>query len=324
MIQGEQLQLLVEATKDRIVGVPGITSNGLVPLQEPGVEAIILRDIHRTVATVENITKLALFPRRKTDLPKTSREAYEEKYKYVPMQVFNSYETLSYPTWDQLTPQQQEVYAGDKTLYIDGSLDWDLMTRQQKAYLNSKILHVPNKVGDAEKIDGKGRSYIKLYNREVIKINSVTLASPVKTSGTSLWGRVYTEDSIIPYKREGAFQLVPQMAAIGMLRDGSAYMATGAMGYGMAAPKIPQLIKVDYTYGLEEIPLDLQDAIGMLAAIKVFENVNLLTTQGILSFAVQGFSANFSKGMYFDVMERYKDRAEKIINAYQFVNMTGW
>jgi len=324
MIQGEQLQLLVEAVKDRIVGVPGITSNGLIPLEEPGIEAIILRDIQRTVAHVENVTKLSLYPKRKTDLPKTPQEAYEDKQKYIPMQVFSSYAAASFPRWTDLTSAQKESYFNDSSLYVDGTLDWDLMTRDQKKFLTSNIKFVPNKSGNAEKIDGKGRSYIKLYNREIIKVHSVTLASPIKTSGVSLWGRTYTEEAIITFRREGGIQLVPQMAAIGMLRDGSAYTATGAMGYGMAAPKIPQLIKVDYTYGLQEIPLDLQDAIAMLTAIKVFENVNLMTTQGILGFAVQGFSAQFGKGMYEEVMGRYEKRAGDILSNYRFVGMTGW
>lgn len=324
MLQGEQLQLIVEATKDRIVGVPGISSSSLIPLQEPGVEAIILRDIHRTIATIENTTKLALYPKRKTELPQSAREAYEDKEKYLSLGAFSSSEIANFPRWQDLTEEQQDVYFNDPTLYSSGTLDWDRMTRKQREFLNSHIAYVPNKSGDIEKIDGKGRAYIKLYNREIIKVHTVTVQSPVKSNGAFMWGRTYTEESLIIHRREGGIQLVPQLASLAMLNGGGAYLATGAMGYGITTPKIPQLIKVDYTYGLKEIPLDLQDAAAMLTAIKVFENVNLLTTQGILGFSVQGFSANFAKGMYSDVMERYEARAQAILDRYQYTGLTGW
>lgn len=324
-MQGEQLQLLVEATKDKIVGVPGITSNGLIPLEEPGIEAIIFRDIQRSVVEIENITKLSLSPKRKTDLPKTAKEAYENKGKFLSLGCFPDSMSLNYPRWEDLTVKQREVYADSPTLYRDGTLDWDRMTRQQKEYLSLRISHVPNKSGDAEKFDGKGRKYIKLYNRNIIEIHRVVYQIMNPNNGSiPITSRAFTKSEVITYAREGGIQLMPAMGVANMIYSGGATIAGSATSFGMGVPSLPQVLKVDYTYGLEEIPLDLQNAVAMSAAIKVFETVNLMTTQGLTGFAVQGFNANFGAGQYKEVMDRYQLRVDKILENYRFLNLTGY
>ena len=325
MIQGEQLQLLVEATKDRIVGIPGIHSQGLVPLNEPGIEAIIYRDINRTVAEIENLIKLSLSPKRKTDLPKTPREAYENKSKYSLLGCFPDANTVNYPRWSDLDDKQKSYYAGDPNLYVEGTLDWDLLRREQRIYLTQRISFVPNKSGDAERYDGKGRTYIKLYQRQLIKVERASIEVPNPGNPSfPLLSRAYTPSEIIMFKREGGIQLMPSFGTASMLAGGGAYLAKSAVSYGLGIPSLPQILKVDYTYGLEEIPLDLQEAVALKTAIKTFESINLMTTQGMLSFAVQGFNAAFGEGMYVKTMERYDARAAKILESYRMLNITGW
>jgi hypothetical protein len=95
-------------------------------------------------------------------------------------------------------------------------------------------------------------------------------------------------------------------------------------GYGLIVPNMPQIITVDYSFGLEEIPPDLQDAVAMLSAVKVFELVNVAFTKGMMSYSVGGFSASFSKGLYSSVIERYERSADDLLAPYFQVVMTGY
>lgn len=327
-MEGKQFQLLIENIKDRIMGVPGISAEGLLPLEEPGMEMVIVRDAQRTIAEVEKKLKLAVTPKRKTDLARTAREVYESKTKYRKMGAILDDVALHYPRWSDLTAEQKSNYIIDVTLpdnhvYMDGTIPWDLLTKAQKMYFSMRVVIAPNKSGEVEKLDGKSRSYIKLRNREIIKIHTIALeVRDPNFSGTPFLSRTYNEWEYYLYKREGGVQLIPAQAQLGMAAGGSASVAT--TGYGLSVPSYPQVIKVDYTYGFEELPLDLSNAISMLTAIKVFESVNILQTKGLMGYSVQGFSANFGKGLYTDTMERYADAAESIMTSYRFLNMTGW
>ena len=93
----------------------------------------------------------------------------------------------------------------------------------------------------------------------------------------------------------------------------------------MQVPSLPQIVAVDYTFGLEEIPPSLQDAVALYAAIRVFELVNIAFTKGLMNYSVQGFSASFNQGMYYNVMERYKEEAELLMQPYfAGLNLVAW
>lgn len=324
MLQGEQLQLLVENVQDRMSGAP-VANKSLLPMTEPGIEGIIIRDLHRIVSRVEHKVKLHLSPKRKTNLPKTPREVYERKDKYYPMGCIPKQELMIYPIWDELTAEQKLRYDNDSSLYTPGTIPWDLMTNKQKKFFSSRVVFVPNKIGNAELLDGKGRSYLKLYERNIIDVHSVSVF--IKKPGINMQApmlyRTFTSESINVYPQEGAIQLMPLLAMGGMLMSNQA--GGSSTSFGVVLPKYPQVLHVDYTFGLQEIPPDLQDAIALLTAAKSFESVNLAYTQGLTGYSVQGFSAQFGKGMYADVIERYKAEAEEIINGhYTQVVMTGW
>lgn len=321
MLEGKQLQLLIENVRDRIVGVPGLTPDALIPMETPGVESIIQRDIQRVVATIENNAKISLYPKRRTKLPKTPREAYENKYKYEKLQCFTSYDALVYPRWEDLTPEQQTKYLIDPldstlgNVYKDGTLSWDLMNRAQKQYLTNRIIFASNKVGDEEKLDGKLRSHFKLKNRDIVAIHKISLEIRNAPAGSTspFLSRTYGENEYFLYEKTGEIILAPSYTQLGMV------YGTGInyTSYGISAPPLPQVIHIDYSYGYQEIPLDLMDAAAMLTAIKVFENVNMLFAQGLMSYSVQGFSASFGKGLYTDVMERYTIQANAVIDRYK-------
>lgn len=323
MLQGEQLQLLVENVYDRINGAP-IANKDLIPSTEPGIESIIIRDIHRTVRKVENKIKLALYPKRKTDLPGTPREVYENKEKYTSLGCIPRADTSFFPMWSDLTDEQKSIYNDNPVLYKPGTLPWDLMSNKQKQYFSQRVTYIPEKVDDCEVLDGKGRAYIKLHERNIIKVHSVSLY--IKKPGTSMLmpmlARTFTEDSIQVFKSEGGIQLMPLLATNGMLMMGAGGYSTS---FGVNVPRFPQMIHVDYTYGLKEIPEDLREAISLLTAAKAFESINIAYTQGLTGYSVNGFAAQFGKGAYNDVMERYKEEAESILNShYTQVNLTGW
>jgi len=320
MLKGKQLQLLIQNIKDRIVSIPGVDNNGLIPLDNPGIEAIIARDAQRAVQEVESRLKLALYPKRKTDLPKTPQEVYEDKGTYA--SCFKDPRAVHFPQWQHLTEEQQGIY-GAGFPYVDGTLPWDMFTNAQKQYFATQVLYVPNKVGDAEKLDGKGRNYIKLNERYIIKIHSLGLKIKNPTNNTFFLSRSYSDGELIVYRQAGAVQIIPAMAAAQMGAGGGAYLTTSSTRFGMTIPRIPQIIAVDYTFGFEEIPSDLMDAIAMTAAIKIFETINISFTKGLLSYSVQGFSAQFGKGMYTETMQRYEDRADRIFAQYTAMSITG-
>lgn len=177
---GENYQLIVQAVNDRITGVPGIdqsiTVNALIPRDLPGLDAIIERHTHRTIAEVENRTKLDLYPRRKTNYAKTPEQIYNNReYYYTTKQSFKNQNFLDFPHWAELTVEQQQEYSNNPLLYIDGSLVWDELTNEQKTLFSRNVFFIPNKSFDEEALDGKNRRYVDLLKNRIIKIHKLYL-----------------------------------------------------------------------------------------------------------------------------------------------------
>lgn len=332
-VEGRELALLLEAVRDRIFGIPNVSPN--MPQEAclpeaarngslPGFQSIVLRALHRTVSRVENRIKLAVYPRRKTNFAKTPREVYEQRVKFGSggLDSFLTYQSRTFPTWDDLTTDQQSKYADNPNLYVSGTLPWDLLENDQKSAFSREVLYFPNKTEDEERLDGKGRSYIKLYERYVSHIHKLALEiKDPQGLGIPYLNRTYAPNEYFLYKKEGAVILFPARAKISA--TGASNMIASS-GYGLVVPNMPQIVTVDYQYGLEELPHDLQDAIALLTAIKVLELVNIAYTKGMMSYSVSGFSASFGKGLYADVMDRYEKMAEDLLAPYFQVIMTGY
>lgn len=332
------MNLLIEAVEDRIfslptLGIAGLTADNCIPESArcgggnsslPGFKAILVRAIQRSVARVENRIKLALYPRRKTNFAQSPREVYEDRVKYGfgGLDSFLTPAAREYPSWDDLNDAQRAMYANDESLYTTGSLPWDALTPEQKTTFAQGVIYVPHKVGNEERIDGKGRSYIKLYERYVRHIYKMALEiQDPQGLGIPYLNRTYAPNEYFLYKKEGAVILFPAQAKVS---------ATGASniiassGYGLVVPQMPQIITVDYEFGLDQIPPDLQDAIALYATRYVFEMINIAFTKGMMNFSVQGFSASFGKGMYAEVLQRFKDEADELLHPYYQMVMTGW
>jgi hypothetical protein len=339
-LSNKELNLLIQATEDRIFGLPksfGVPDDGMLPQSArcsyggavgqssmPGFQALLIRAIKKSVARVENRVKLSLTPRRKTNLAKTPKEVYEDRVKYGSggLDSFRTPTAREYPSWNDLNSEQQKFYNDDSNLYKVGTLPWDLLTFEQQETFSRQVLFVPNKIEDEERIDGKGRSYIKLYERYVSRIHKIALEiQDPQGLGIPYLNRTYAPNEYFLYKKEGGVILFPAQAKISA--TGASNMVASS-GYGLVVPNMPQIIAVDYTFGLEEIPEDLQDAIAMFAAVKTFEAVNIAYTKGMTSYNVQGFSASFGKGLYADVMDRYKQEAEDLLSPYYMFTMTGY
>jgi hypothetical protein len=337
-LRGKELQLMIEATEDRIfglqqLGLGNLTSDDCLPDEArcsdgssslPGFKAIMLRAIQRSVARVENKIKLSLYPRRKTNFAQTPKEVYEDRVKYGfgGLDSFITPSSKEYPTWSDLSSDQQAQYNNDSTLYSPGTLPWDLLTQEQKEEFAREVIFVPNKIENEERIDGKGRSYIKLYERYVTKIHKLALEiQDPQGLGIPYLNRTYAPNEYFLYQKEGAVILFPAQAKISA--TGASNMIASS-GYGLVVPNMPQIIAVDYEFGLKEIPQDLQDAVALYSAIKTFELVNIAFTKGMMSYSVQGFSAAFGKGLYADVMQRYKDEADELLHPYYQLVMTGY
>jgi hypothetical protein len=332
-ITGKELNLLIEATMDRIAGIPQLDPNikpgdclptGAMEGSLPGFRSIVIRAIQKSVSKIENRIKLALYPRRKTNFARDPKEVYENRIKFGSggLDSFLTMGARDYPTWTDLNEEQKDKYNNNQDLYKNGTIPWDLLTTEQQSQFAREVLFFPDKVGDEERIDGKARSYIKLYERQVIKINKLALEIKDPSGlGIPYLNRTYSPNEYFLYRKEGAVILFPAQAKISA--TGSSNMIASS-GYGLIVPNMPQIITCDYLFGLEEIPPDLQDAVAMLAAVKVFELVNVAFTKGMMSYSVGGFSASFSKGLYSSVIERYEKMVEELLGPYFQVVMTGY
>ena len=294
------------------------------PSSIPGFRSTLIRAIQRTVTRVENEIKLALYPRRKTNLAKSPEDVYNDRVTYGSggLNSFLTPAARDYPLWTDLTTAQQTQYNNDSTLYTPGTLPWDLLTADQKTTFSQQVLYVPNKVENEERIDGKGRSYIKFYERYVTKIHKLALEiQDPQGLGIPYLNRTYAPNEYFLYEKEGAVILFPAQAKISATGPNNLIASSG---YGLVVPSMPQIIHVDYEYGLKEIPPALQDAVAMLSAIKAFELINIAYTKGMMNFSVQGFSAAFGKGLYADVMDRYRTEAEWLLKGYAMPLLTGY
>lgn len=336
-VQGYELQLLIELTEDKIIGAPTVShipEAGCIPDSArcgpdgsssiPGFRAILIRAINNAVAQVENRIKLALYPRRKTNFAKTPKEVYEDRVKFSNGSTDSFFVPTykSYPKWTDLNTEQQALYNNDNTLYTDGTLPWDLLTPEQQRDFSGKVIYVPHKTEDEEKLDGRERSYIKLYERQIIKIHRLALViqDPMGL-GVPYLHRAFDPSEYFIYNKEGAIRLFPAQAKISAAANGA---LMSYAGYGMRVPAFSQIIHVDYEYGLQEIPPALQEAVALLAAAKAFELINISLTKGFMSYSVQGFSASFGQGLYQPVIERYRQEAEDLLAPYFLPVMTAW
>lgn len=314
-INNKLLQDLLQVVYDKLTFVQ--------PFPEGDFEQVLVRETERAAAWLESRIKTSLTPVRATNLPKSPEEAYMDKARFGD---YIEAAFKSYPEWSHLTEGQKLLYGNDSRIYKPGSLPWQLMTQEQQLLFSSNVQYASNKVSDAERKDGKANAYIKLYHAPIVTVHSLALAftAPPGYENKNLFFRLYRPNEFLVYHKEGAVHIFPAvMARIASTTQDPLYGSQ----YGSVAPRIPQVIMVDYEYGYTDAtrPLSLMEAVALRTAMQIILYLSGLYTAGLQNFGVQGFSASFQNGLlFYPQFEQYKAELEDILKPFYRVSMTGW
>lgn len=314
-------------------------------------EEVIGREIDRAYAWVCNRLKTSLSPVRKTDLPGSPEAIYKDKVRFynafdsttpypdpysypnlypnafptqMPTNVIQNPAYVDFPRWEQLTDAQKLYYGNNQTLYTNGTLPWDLLTEEQRILFASNVSYASNKIDDAEKQDGKGHAYIKLYSGPLVEFHSLAL-SFVNVPGYqnySVLFRLYKPNEVLVYKGEGALHIFP--AVMARIMNQTQDPLYGSQ-FGVVAPRIPQVLHIDYEFGYVHPPQDLMEAVGIRAALAVLVYINNIMTAGLKGFGVQGFNANFGSGILYEPLkQQLEGRLEELLRPYYRLVMSSW
>lgn len=309
------LQTIIQYTYDALAGVD---------IPEGDFDELLRRDVEKAVDWVEQTVKTSLSPVRRTNLPKTAQDAYEDKARYRDFQKNQAY--LTFPTWSQLTSAQQALYGGNQANYVDGTLPWQLLTEEQRLLFSSMIEYAPNKIGDAERQDGKGSAFIQTYSAPIVTVYYLALSfvSPpgYNDGGKQLWFRKYKPNEFLVYKKEGAIHIFPAvMARITQTSQDPLYGSQ----YGVVAPRIPQVLEIDYEYGYVDPPHTLMQAVAYRAAAEILMHISTMYTAGLSGFGVEGFNASFSDGMlYKPLYDKYMVEVQRLLRPFHRVVTSSW
>lgn len=286
-----------------------------------GFEDVMKREVDRAVGWVETKLRTSLSPVRFTDLPRTPEEAYKNRgvYEKVIEPIF-----LDFPTWELLTAEQRAVYNNMQPFYRAGSLPWEALTTEQQMIWASNVKYAENKIGPAEKQDGKGTSYIRLYRGRVTQLFEVKVQYPGQPGYQihNQFGRTYTPGEIVLYEREGALRFFP--VTMSRLLQGAGGDSLYGMQYGVVAPRLPKSMVIDYEYGFVDPPDDLIDVVALRAATQIIPQVSALMTGGLGGFGVDGFNVSFNNGMFDGLLKSFEEQIASRLQSYYTPYMTGW
>jgi len=319
MLNEKVLQDIYQIVLDKSLGI-------IFPEETPELQDYIKREIERSAQYVENRLKTSLTPARFTNLPGSPKEAYENRVKYK--DAINPY-YFDFPRWDDLTPEQKNLYANDPSLYRNGSLPFHLLTPSQLTTWVSNIQYSPIKVGDAERQDGRSTAYFQTYYAPIINVYSVALAftAPPGYEGKNLFFRLYRPNEFLVYKREGGIQIFPAVMAR-ILGTTSGNDPLYGSQYGPVIPRIPQVIMIDYEFGYTDAnrPYDLLEAVAIRTVMQLILSFSSYLTAGLKSFGIEGFNASFGNNglLYETLYNEYKQRLAELLRPYYRIVMTAW
>lgn len=319
MITDKLKQDILQVVYDKVQGV-------LLPEITPEVEAYLLREVERSAQYIENRLRTSLSPARYTNLPKTVQEAYENRAKYKDAINESFYQ---YPKWEDLTDDQKNLYGNNPSFYAPGTLPFNLLTTSQLQQFASNVKVAPNKIGDAERQDGKGTPVIITYYAPIINVYSLSLAftAPPGYEGRNLFFRMYRPNEFYFY-RTGEIHIFPAVMARILTQTISADPLWGSQ-YGPIAPRIPQVIVIDYEFGYtdENRPFDLLEAVALRTAMQLILAITAQLTAGLKSFSIEGFNASFggqSGLLYENLYTEYEKRLRELLLPYYRPVMTAW
>lgn len=319
MLNDKVKQEIYQIVLDKSLGM-------ILPEMTNEFEDWISREIDRSSQYIENRLQTSLTPARLTNLPKSVKEAYENRGKYKDSINQNFY---TYPRWVDLEPVQKGLYGNNPANYKDGTLPFNLLTNDQLALFSSNVVHSPIKVGDAERLDGKATAYFTTYRAPIITVYSVALAftAPPGYEGRNLFFRLYKPNEFYVYSREGAIHIFPAVMA--------RILATTSMNdplfgsqYGPVVPRIPQVILIDYEYGYTDAnrPYDLLEAVAIRTVMQLILMLSSYLTAGLKSFGIEGFNASFGNNglLYENIYNEYKAKLKELLHPYYRISMTAW
>lgn len=309
------LEDIIQIVYDKMAGVD---------LPSGDYDDVIRREVERSVKWVETKTKTSISPVRFTNLPKNPQDAYEDRLRYIDFLSNPMY--VNFPTWDQLTPEQRVLYGNDPANYKDGTLPWELLTEEQRIIFTSLIKYAPNKVGNAERQDGKGSPFIVTYYWPIVTVYYFALsfiAPPGQQDvGKQIWFRLYKPDEFIVYHQEGAIHIFP--AVMQRLSSETKDPLYGAR-QGVVAPRIPQVVEIDYEYGFVDPPETLLEAVACRAITTLILNISSMYTAGLSGFGVEGFNASFKDGiLYRPLYDECARRAEDLTRMHTRLVLSAW
>ncbi len=319
MLNEKVLQDIYQVVLDKSLGI-------IFPEETPELQDFIKREIERSAQYVEQRIKTSITPARFTNLPKSPKEAYENRAKYKDAINPHFYD---FPKWSDLTSDQQNLYSNNPALYKPGTLPFELLVPAQLTAWVSNIKYSPIKVGDAERQDGRSNAYIQTYYAPIINVYYLALAftAPPGYEGKNIFFRLYRPNEILVYKKEGGIQIFPAVMAR-ILGTTSGNDPLYGSQYGPVIPRIPQVVMIDYEFGYTDVdrPYDLLEAIAVRTVMQLILNFSAYLTAGLKSFGIEGFNASFGNNglLYENLYNEYKAKLRELLRPYYRVVMSAW
>lgn len=310
---GKLFQELIQATYDKLTGVQ---------IPDGNFNEVLERELDRAIGFVENRIRTSLEPVRKTDMPKTVEECYADRSRF---KDFINQAFVSYPKWENLTDGQKFLYGNNPNIYKDGTLPWDLLTEEQRLIIASNTQYAENKIDMSERQDGKGKATLTTFFAPIVNVHSIALAftAPPGYEGKNLFFRLYKQNEFLVYHREGMIEIFPAvMARILSTTNDPLYGSQ----YGVVAPRIPQVIKIDYEYGYTDQtrPAELVEAVAIKTAMTMLLYISNTLTMGLQGFGVDGFNASFNGMIYKTLYDEYNRRLNSILAPYYRLVMSSY
>lgn len=142
---------------------------------------------------------------------------------------------------------------------------------------------------------GTGSTVLILNNRPIVEVHAINLITNPEN-----WVYV-SPSSVQPIAEEGLLKLKAVLESW--------------QNYVPAFPRGTNNIRVDYTYGLDEVPCDVTRAVAMLTASQALAMMGARGGGG--SLGVQGFNKNYGdRGKYTDYRNELERWADSLLRGY--------
>ena len=168
----------------------------------------------------------------------------------------------------------------------------------------------------SEKYDGSGRpAIIQLRNYPVQSVEKIVVWNRHRTNSREITSdQIGTKFTLEP--DTGEIEIVPNAVDWLLGQMGTDYDS----GYStLGIPLGKWNVEVSYTAGYNPYPIDLVDAVAMIAADWVLDEVGASKTEGVSSFSSDGVSVSFGAGgnLYSARKDLLFKRRDRILKLYR-------